>query len=185
MLRPDGDPVLRQRILNPLQACLGTVVVFDRLCHHRKHPVPHIDQIFCHIEEQLAVVRPDTGAMGIGRIDKGVDGRHIAPRQQSGQIGMVVLAHQDQPVDPALDEFFDLPEFLFHIVIGTGQQQSIAAGLQLLLDCGGGAGEIAVGQGRKHRADGRRAFGGQSAGRAVRHPAEPVDGLVDPLAQFG
>ena len=96
----------------------------------------------------------------------------------------MVLANQNKPVHSAFDEFFDLLEFLFQIVIGTSQQQSIAPGLQLLLDCGCCTGEITVGQGREYRADGGGSFGRERARSSVRHPAEPVDGLVDPLAQF-
>ena len=80
MLGPDRDPLFGQRILNTLQARFGPIIVLNRLGNNGKNDMSHFNEITCHIKKKFAVVRPDTGSVGLRRINKGIDDGDAAAR---------------------------------------------------------------------------------------------------------
>ena len=96
---------------------------------------------------------------------------------------MMQLADQQDCIHTTLDEFLDLTKLLIEVIFE--QASSSVCRLRLpALQAVDGAGEVAVGEGRKDGANRTSAARGKRPRDAIRHPSEPLDHGGNPFLQF-
>ena len=87
-----------------------------------------------HQRHGLAVVEADAGN-GAGGIKRSLDdGWQACSLQQCAQLGPMACPHQDQPVHPARNQPLGLNERPICVVAAGGDDETVAASLQSLLD---------------------------------------------------